>query len=77
MGTGDSELYKPKPAQIRKQRLPDWHKMSPLLWAPFMYTIRFALQGRVKPKTQHTIFGSLTLIALSHAGYVMSRDSSM
>ena len=35
MGTSDSDLYR-KQAQIRKQRLPDWHKMSPLLWAPFM-----------------------------------------
>ena len=42
-----------------------------------MYCARFALKGRVQPQTQHKIFIGLTLIALGHAGLVMSQDSTM
>lgn len=42
-----------------------------------MYCMRFALKGRVQPATQHKIFIGMTLLALGHAGVVMSRDSSM
>ena len=47
----------------------------PLCWQ--MYCMRFALKGRVQPATQHKIFIGMTLLALGHAGVVMSRDSSM
>jgi hypothetical protein len=40
------------------------------------YTSRFALKGRVSPPTQHKIFIGMTVFALSHAGYVMSQDST-
>lgn len=77
MGVSDSELFRPASAARRdNKRLAPWHKLSPLLWAPVMYTMRFAARGRVTPDTQHKIFIGMTLLALSHAGYVMSRDST-
>lgn len=40
------------------------------------YTARHALKGRVAPQNQHKIFIGMTLLALSHAGWVMGQDSS-
>ena len=47
------------------------------VWAPFLYTLRFALKGRVQPQTQHKVFIGATLVALAHAGFVMTSDSTM
>lgn len=41
-----------------------------------LYTLRFALKGRVQPATQHRIFVGATVAALAHAGYVLSGDSA-
>ena len=78
MGVSDAELYKPAPAggAGRPHRLPSWHKMAPLFWAPAMYLMRFAVRGRVSPPTQHKIFAGMVLTGLSHAGVVMSADST-
>ena len=54
----------------------DWHKFTPLAWAPVMYTMRFALRGRVRLETQHKVLIGATLLALSHAGLVMFSDST-
>ena len=45
MGTSDADLYAPaKPRAVGpERRLAPWHKMSPLLWAPFMYTSRLVI----------------------------------
>ena len=51
--------------------------LPPCLSCWQMYCMRFALKGRVQPATQHKIFIGMTLLALGHAGVVMSRDSSM
>ena len=64
-------------AAVRQPRQPPWSKMVPLAWAPVMYTLRFALQGRVRPATQHAAFAAMTIGALAHAGSVMFSDSSV
>jgi len=75
MGVSDADVFK-APPPARRERLAPWHKMSPLFWAPAMYCMRFAVRGRVDAATQHKIFVGMTLLALSHAGFVMSRDST-
>ncbi len=37
-----------------------------------LYTLRFALKGRVQPATQHRIFLGATAAALAHAGYILT-----
>jgi hypothetical protein len=69
------DVFAAKPAAPRRQ--PSWHAFTPFVWAPVMYTLRFALKGRVTSATQHKIFGGAVLGALSHAGFVMSSDSTV
>jgi hypothetical protein len=75
MGTTDDDLFAPPPSTRR--RLEPWNFAAPLVTAPILYTLRFALKGRVAPSTQHKIFLGVTLLALSHAGYIMSSDNSL
>ena len=47
-----------------------------------MYVARFPLQSlvksrRIKPGTQHAVFGALVLGALAHGTWVLSEESSM
>ena len=39
--------------------------------------VRLGLNKRVTPQTRDIIFGGAVLMALAHAGYVMSGDSTM
>ena len=39
--------------------------------------VRIGLNGRVAPRTRDMVFFGTTLVALAHAGYVMTSDSSM
>lgn len=41
------------------------------------FAVRIGLNGRVKPATRDKIFMGSVLVALAHAGYIMSGDSSM
>ena len=52
------------------------------VWGPGMYVARFPLQSlvksrRIKPGTQHAVFGALVLGALAHGTWVLSEESSM
>jgi len=52
------------------------------VWGPVMYVARFPLQSlvksrRIKPGTQHAVFGALVLGALAHGTWVLSEESSM
>ena len=62
------------------------HSLYPLsllqVWGPGMYVARFPLQSlvksrRIKPGTQHAVFGALVLGALAHGTWVLSEESSM
>jgi hypothetical protein len=69
MGTTSADLFQsPLPTQRRRQ--PSWEHMSPLVWAPIMYTSRVFFEGRVKTAKQQKILIWVTLTALCHAGYV-------
>lgn len=39
--------------------------------------VRIGLRGRVSPPVRDAVFGSAVLVALFHAGYIMTSDSSM
>ena len=39
--------------------------------------VRLALNGRVRPVVRDRVFFSAVMVALGHAGIIMSRDSSM
>ena len=55
---------------------PNPHHLPPLslsLCSP----VRIGLRGRVAPATRDRLFFGAVLVALGHAGYVMSGDSSM
>jgi hypothetical protein len=53
--------------QAKKREVP-WKMFLPILWAPFLYTIRHALKGRVSLRTQHLTFGAGILFAGVHGG---------
>ncbi len=40
-------------------------------------SVRLALNGRVRPVVRDRVFFSAVMVALGHAGIIMSRDSSM
>jgi hypothetical protein len=85
MGTSDSDLFPDGSSGTRgmtaasgqQARGPPWQMMVPLLWAPVLYTARFAMKGRVQTATGTKIFIGLTLVGLGHAAYHMGRDSTM
>lgn len=63
---------------VRSSAAPSFSsKLAPLSPLQLLYTLRFALKGRVEPATQHRIFIGATVAALAHAGFVMTADSSM
>ncbi len=41
------------------------------------FAVRLGLNKRVPPQTRDIVFGGAVLLALAHAGYVMSGDSTM
>ena len=49
----------------------------PLFLLPPSRPVRIGLRGRVAPATRDRLFFGAVLVALGHAGYVMSGDSSM
>lgn len=51
--------------------------LSPIVWAPIMYSMRHLTKGRVEPRTQHMLFLAATCVGLVHAGAVMSSDSTV
>ncbi|KAL4430695.1 hypothetical protein ABPG75_005951 [Micractinium tetrahymenae] len=73
MAAKDDEVFQARPPP----RQPPYHLMLPILYAPLLYTLRFALKGRVQPATQHRIFIGATVAALAHAGYILGADSRM
>ncbi|WZN59806.1 hypothetical protein HKI87_02g13340 [Chloropicon roscoffensis] len=60
-----------------RKREPNWSLFAPLLYAPLLPLLRISLNGRVPARTRDAVFVSAALTALAHAGYVMSRDSTM
>lgn len=78
MGVSSGELFDaqaaPRPVQRRK---PNYMMLSPIVWAPIMYSMRHGLKGRVEPRTQHMLFFAATCAGLIHAGIVMSSDSTV
>ena len=44
---------------------------------PESISVRLGLRGRVAPVTRDRIFGGAVLVALGHAGWVMSRDGTL
>ncbi|KAL6766378.1 hypothetical protein ACKKBG_A35795 [Auxenochlorella protothecoides x Auxenochlorella symbiontica] len=78
MGVAEDELFNVKPlAAEHRRRTPNYAMLSPIVWAPIMYTMRHVLKGRVAPKTQHALFFGATCFGLLHAGIVMTSDSSV
>lgn len=78
MGAEDASTSGAAAAPPQRQPRPiPWMKMSPIVWAPIMYTSRFWLKGRVEPRTQHAIFAGMVLVALVHGAQVILNDSSM
>ena len=61
----------------RPRRQPNWNVMAPLIYAPLIPLLRIGLNGRVAPRTRDAVFASSVLLALAHAGWVMSGDSTM
>ena len=49
--------------------------LAPLAYAPLLPLIRLGL--RHNPPVRDVVFGSSVLLALAHAGWIMSQDSSM
>lgn len=47
----------------------------PLLYAPLLPLIRLSLRSR--PVLRDRVFAAAILVALSHAGYIMSHDTSV
>ncbi|KAL4432408.1 hypothetical protein ABPG77_001707 [Micractinium sp. CCAP 211/92] len=68
MTTNDDKAFQAPP----QPRQPPYHLLVPILYAPLLYTLRFALKGRVQPATQHRIFLGATAAALAHAGYILT-----
>lgn len=78
MGTSASDIFKAQPVQEQPgRRTPNWRMMSPIVWAPIMYSMRHFTKGRVEPRTQHTLFLAATCLGLFHAGTVMFSDSTV
>ncbi|KAK9818764.1 hypothetical protein WJX74_000777 [Apatococcus lobatus] len=63
------------PRHIKRE--PNWHRLVPLVYAPLIPLIRIGLNGRVAPATRDAVFFGTVLLALGHAGWVMTSDSSM
>lgn len=61
----------------RPKRGPDYSKMMPLVYGPALPLLRLGLRNRVSPMVRDAVFGSAVLLALCHAGYIMTADSSM
>lgn len=67
----------------KEQQLLVTHHPSPLSLSihffllPPSLPVRIGLRGRVAPATRDRLFFGAVLVALGHAGYVMSGDSSM
>ena len=60
-----------------RRREPNWEIYMPLIYAPSLPLLRLALNGRVRPVVRDRVFFSAVMVALGHAGIIMSRDSSM
>lgn len=78
MAVSSDDLFAPPaPMHAPHKREPNYRMLSPIVWAPIMYSMRHGLKGRVQPRTQHTLFFAATCLALVHAGTVMFTDSSV
>eukprot|EP00300_Choanocystis_sp_HF-7_P022762 c22255_g1_i1.p1 GENE.c22255_g1_i1~~c22255_g1_i1.p1 ORF type:complete len:251 (+),score=38.19 c22255_g1_i1:75-827(+) len=54
-----------------------WDLMLPLVYAPVLPLIRIGMRGRFPQRTIDRVFIGTLLLALTHAGYVMFKDSSI
>ena len=64
-----------KAHEERKPRGPNYAMMTPILWIPATLSSRLLLRGRLTPININRVFGGMTIMALSHAGYMMIRDT--
>ena len=53
------------------------HLLRRLSCSLLLCAVRLGLNKRVSPQTRDIVFGGAVLLALAHAGYVMSGDSTM
>lgn len=78
MAVSSDDLFAPPAAvQAPKRRQPNYMMLTPIVWAPIMYSMRHGLKGRVQPRTQHALFFAATCLGLFHAGTVMFSDSTV
>ena len=62
-------------AYNEQRRRRQFTMLAPLAYAPLLPLIRIGL--RHNPPVRDVVFGSSVLLALAHAGWIMSQDSSM
>lgn len=66
-----------QPPPPRRRSAPSLSVYAPLVYAPALPLLRLALNGRVSAGVRDKVFGVAVLTALTHAGIIMSRDSTM
>ncbi|GMH65060.1 hypothetical protein TrLO_g5199 [Triparma laevis f. longispina] len=70
VGEGTRHMHKPPP-----RRGPNYAMMTPILWIPATLTSRLLLRRWVSTQNANRVLGAMTTMALSHAGYMMVRDT--
>ena len=62
-------------AYNEQRRRRQFTMLAPLAYAPLLPLVRIGL--RRNPPLRDAVFGSCVLLALAHAGYIMSQDSTL
>ena len=55
----------------------NYHILVPLVYMPIFPCMRILMKGRFPQRTIDLSSGSVVMLALAHAGYIMSNDDTM